>query len=112
MQKDYVELLEIAKLQKSETKFLNHVINLPKNGYEGIQFSSQYAGYVEVRISATSPITLLSTNYKYGTILDYPANGEDFTFASFKMPVLEGTTFMQFFSTSNSVVTVNVTLYY
>lgn len=112
LQRDYTELLQIARLQKSETKFTNYVINLPKNGYGSIQFSSQYAGYIEVSISATTPITTLLTNYKYGVVLDYPTNGEAFTTASFKMPVLDGTTFVQFFSTASSTVTVNVTLYY
>ncbi|MDI9644109.1 MAG: hypothetical protein QFX35_02680 [Candidatus Verstraetearchaeota archaeon] len=112
LQGDYAELLQIVRLEKNETIFTNYILNLPKNGYEGIEFTSQYAGYVEVRVAASSPVSLLITNYKYGLILDYPANGDAFTSASFKMPVLDGTTFLQFFSTSSSTVTINATLHY
>lgn len=92
----------------------NNVLYLSANGFDGIQIASNYAGYLQVSISATSPISMLVTNYKYGIILDYPVNGNTFTSASFKMSVLDGTTYMQFFATpsSSSMVTVNATLHY
>lgn len=114
LQEENRNLSDIVGLRKTEAVLTNNVLYLPANGFDGIGVTSNYAGYLQVSISATYPISMLITNYKYGIILDYPVNGNTFTSASFKIPVLDGTTYLQFFATpsSSSMVTVNATLHY
>jgi hypothetical protein len=114
LQEENRNLSDIVGLKKTEAVLINNAIYLPANGFDGIEIASNYAGYLQVSISATSPISMLITNYKYGIILDYPVNGNTFISASFKMPILDGTTYLQFFVTpsSSSMVTINATVHY
>ena len=114
LQNQYHELQLIVNLQKSQTIASNRVIYLMANGYDSIDFEPPHAGYIQVQISATAPISLLLTNYKYGITLDYPVAGTTFSSASFKLPVLDGMNYLQLFgpSSSSASITINATLFY
>lgn len=114
LQNQYHELQLIANLQKNQTIASNRVFYLPPNGYDSLDFDAPHAGYIQVQISATAPISLLLTNYKYGITLDYPVAGTPFASASFKLPVLDGTNYLQLFgpSATSVSITVNATLFY
>lgn len=114
LQNQYHELQLIVNLQKNQTIASNKAIYMVANGYDSIDFESPHAGYIQVQISATAPISLLLTNYKYGITLDYPTAGTSFQSASFVLPVLDGMNYLQLFGPSSSsvTITVNATLFY
>jgi len=114
LQQENRNLSDIVGLRKAEAVLTSNVLYLPASGFDGIEVVLNYAGYLNVSISTTTPISMLITNYKYGIVLDYLVNGNTFTSASFKMPILGGTTYLQFFATpsSPSIVTINATLHY
>ncbi len=110
LQASFNNLTQIAHLQKNQTIVSGATLNIPKNSYESIMVQTSYPGYIQVQFSANTTVSIMLTNYKYLTTIDYPVSGSQISSGSFKLPVLDGINYLEIYSPTASAATVTITI--
>jgi hypothetical protein len=114
LQINYNNMTQIANLQKNQTIVSGSVLHIVKNSFDSVVIQTSYAGYIRVQLSATQPVTIMLTNYKYPITIDYPVSGSQISSGHFTLPVLDGTNYLEIYSPagSDTTVTLTITLFY
>ena len=114
LQSSYDDMTKIANLQKNQTIASGTALHIPKNSFDSVEIQTYYAGYIRVQLQATHPVTVMLTNYKYPTTVDFPVSGTPISLGNFVLPILDGTNYLEIYSPSDmdTTVTVTITLYY
>jgi len=114
LQSSYDDMAKIANLQKNQTIASGTALHIPKNSFDSVEIQTSYAGYIRVQLQATHPVTVMLTNYKYPTTVDFPVSGTPISSGNFVLPILDGTNYLEIYSPSDmdTTVTVTITLYY